>query len=522
MDALLNASREIRCVFSRSDPELLRARWFTIISLGVANVIGAVITFTVGVLAFPAGAITADGLRLLGVATGVYLFATLVIGSVVCMRIALHTEELLTSPHDVSLEELRKVLNNQWRQTRQCGLYWLGGAAMVAILLGPVLHVEPALVARDVMVVLLGGLTTCASAFLLLERGLRPVVTRLREVLSDVTACAPTVRARLLLAWLLGSGIPLLGIALALVEQPDSNRTRLVILLGILTGVGIVIGAYTSILAAGSVADPLRTLHRTMERVAAGDLSATVPIADSGEIGDLQLRFNRMTAGLREREQLRELFGRHVGADVARYAMENSDLGGEQREVSVLFIDIKGSTSLAERLSPVRVVAMLNDLFTAVVAAVEAQGGWANKFEGDAALCIFGAPIPQPDHATSALRAARNLAGDVQRLRVRHPGLDVGIAVASGTVVAGNVGSARRYEYTVIGDPVNLAARLCEQAKDTPSRVMVDAASVEMADPAERSHWQSCGEIPLRGRRRSATVYQPVGVPSASEGAAVS
>jgi adenylate cyclase len=125
---------------------------------------------------------------------------------------------------------------------------------------------------------------------------MRPVVTRLREVLPEVTACAPSVRSRLLLAWLLGSGIPLAGIALTLIQQQDADHTRLLILLAVLTAAGIFVGAYMSILAAGSVADPLRTLHRTMERVEAGDLSATVPIADSGEIGDLQLRFNRMTA----------------------------------------------------------------------------------------------------------------------------------------------------------------------------------------------------------------------------------
>jgi adenylate cyclase len=335
-------------------------------------------------------------------------------------------------------------------------------------------------------------------------------VTRLREVLPEVTACAPSVRARLLLAWLLGSGIPLAGIAITLVEQQATDRTRLFILLGLLTGAGLFVGAYTSILAAGSVADPLRTLHLTMERVAGGDLAATVPIADSGEIGDLQLRFNRMTAGLREREHLRELFGRHVGTDVARYAVDNTDLGGEARDVSVLFIDMRGSTSLAETMAPDRFVAMLNDLFTTVVAAVEAEGGWANKFEGDAALCIFGAPMPHPDHARRALSAARRLRVDLQQLRRGHPALDAGIAVASGTVVAGNIGSAHRYEYTVIGDPVNVASRLCELAKTTPARVLADDASVAAAGPEETAHWESRGEVELRGRRRAATVYAPL------------
>jgi adenylate cyclase len=196
---------------------------------------------------------------------------------------------------------------------------------------------------------------------------------------------------------------------------------------------------------------------------------------------------------LREREHLRDLFGRHVGTDVARYAVNNTDLGGELREVSVLFIDIKGSTALAERLSPDRVVAMLNDLFTAVVAAVEAEGGWANKFEGDAALCIFGAPMPQPDHARRALRAAHRLSADLERLARSHAGLDAGIGVATGNVVAGNIGS-----------------RLCELAKDTPGRVLADAASVEAAGDEERGHWEPRGEVELRGRRRTAVTYAPV------------
>jgi adenylate cyclase len=482
----------------------------------VANISGAGITFAIGVLAFPSTVITGRGLTILGTATGGYLVLTLVLGTVTALRIAVEAESVLTSAVDVPPAQLREILGNQWRHTRFTAAYWIGAAVMVAVLLAAVLHIPPLLVFRGVLTVLLGGLTTCAIAFLLLERGMRPVVTRLREVLPEVTACAPSVRSRLLLAWLLGSGIPLAGIAITLVEQQSTDRTRLFVLLGLLTGAGICVGAYTSILAAGSVADPLRTLHRTMERVAAGDLTATVPIADSGEIGDLQLRFNRMTAGLREREQLRELFGKHVGSDVARYAIDNTDLGGETREVSVLFIDLRGSTALAEQMPPARFVAMLNELFTTVVAAVEAEGGWANKFEGDAALCIFGAPLPQPDHARRALRAARRLADDLQTLRGRHPQLDAGIAVASGTVAAGNIGSADRYEYTVVGDPVNVAARLCDLAKSTPLRVLVDGVSVEAAGAEELSRWESRGEVEVRGRSQPALVYAPTEVSGAA------
>lgn len=499
----------MRCIFNRSDPEIRRARWITAVTLGMANIIGAAITFVIALLAFPTSAVTDRGVVILASASAGYLVLTLALGSYTALRISAEAEAVLTSEQEVPPAKLQSVLRSQWRQTRYTAAYWLGAAVMVGCLLALVLGVQPFLVFRGVLTVLLGGMTTCAIAFLLLERGMRPVVTRLREVLPEVTACAPSVRSRLLLAWLLGSGIPLAGIGLTLIEQQGADHTRLLILLGVLTGAGILVGAYTSILAAGSVADPLRTLHRIMERVEAGDLSATVPIADSGEIGDLQLRFNRMTAGLREREHLRDLFGRHVGSDVARYALDNTDLGGELREVSVLFIDIKGSTALTERLSPDRVVTMLNDLFTAVVGAVETEDGWANKFEGDAALCIFGAPIPQPEHARRALRAARRLSAELELLGRRHPGLDAGIGVATGNVVAGNIGSTRRYEYTVIGDPVNVAARLCELAKDNPMRVLVDAASVQAAGEEESRQWESRGDVELQGRSRRAAIYAP-------------
>jgi adenylate cyclase len=510
VEVLLNARRDMRCIFTRSDPELLRARWFIAFSLGIANIGGAAITFAIGVLAFPSGLVSQSGLQVLGIATGVYLALTLFLGTFTCLRIARDAEQVLTSRDEVPLERLQRVLRNPWRHTRLCAWYWGGAMVLVGVIEAAVLRVDPLLVGRGVLTVALGGMTTCSIAFLLVERGMRPVVTRLRELLPEVTACAPAVRSRLLLAWALGSGIPLAGIALTLIEQQETDRTRLFLLLGLLTGSGLVVGAYTSILAAGSVADPLRTLHRTMERVADGDLSATVPIADSGEIGDLQLRFNRMTAGLREREHLRELFGRHVGTEVARHAMDNTRLGGETREVSVLFVDLRGSTALAQKLAPERLVSMLNDLFTTVVAAVEAEGGWANKFEGDAALCIFGAPLPQPGHAEHALRAARRLAADLEQLRRRHPDLDAGIGVATGTVVAGNIGSAQRYEYTVIGDAVNVAARLCALAKRSPGRVLVDAPSVEAAGDGEKAMWDPRGEVQLKGRDGAAKTYAPV------------
>jgi adenylate cyclase len=143
------------------------------------------------------------------------------------------------------------------------------------------------------------------------------------------------------------------------------------------------------------------------------------------------------------------------------------------------------------------VVALLNRFFSVVVDVVEEHGGWINKFEGDAALAVFGAPVEHPDPAGGALAAARVLAG---RLPVEVPEVAVGIGVSAGDAVAGNVGSMRRFEYTVIGDPVNEAARLTELAKDHPGRAVASEATVLAAAEDERAHWERDREVALRGR----------------------
>jgi adenylate cyclase len=141
-------------------------------------------------------------------------------------------------------------------------------------------------------------------------------------------------------------------------------------------------------------------------------------------------------------------------------------------------------------------VGLLNRFFAEVVDAVEAEGGLVNKFEGDAALCVFGAPAELPDPAAAALRAARRIADVVRRTGE----VDVGVGVSCGPVWAGQVGAASRLEYTVIGDPVNEAARLTELAKDHPCRVVASGATVEAAADREQVHWQPDAEVWLRGR----------------------
>src|SRR5947207_4142327 len=160
-----------------------------------------------------------------------------------------------------------------------------------------------------------------------------------------------------------------------------------------------------------------------------------------------------MVSGLRERERLRDLFGRHVGQDVARRAIEEGvALGGEERDVAVLFVDLMGSTSFAADRGATEVVALLNAFVGIVVEATRRHGGFVNKFEGDAALCIFGVPLELEDAAGGALAAGREMQA---RVVCDLPEIRAAIGLSAGTVVAGNVGAADRFEYTVIGDPVD-------------------------------------------------------------------
>jgi class 3 adenylate cyclase len=148
------------------------------------------------------------------------------------------------------------------------------------------------------------------------------------------------------------------------------------------------------------------------------------------------------------------------------------------------------------RTGPEEMVGLLNRFFEVVVEAVEDGGGLVNKFEGDAALCVFGAPADHADPAGAALRAARRICDAVKDAGE----VDVGVGVACGRVWAGQVGAASRLEYTVIGDPVNEAARLTELAKDHPGRAVASEATVQAAEPDERAHWARDREVELRGR----------------------
>jgi len=403
--------------------------------------------------------------------------------------------------------ERHAMLREPWRQALRPLLFWAIAAALYATL-SAVFGADAQTVLRVVDGTLIGGVTTCAIGYLMIERSFRPLFAHVLDGLPGARPRSPGVRLRLMLAWAVGSGVPLLAIAAVSFLDGTEIPTYA---LSVLALMGLCAGLLATMSSARTIAEPLDALRGALERVRDGDLDVGLAVDDGGEVGEVQAGFNDMVVGLRERRAIQDLFGRHVGREVARRALERgTGLSGEQADASAVFVDLVGSTAMAEVLPPGEVVDTLNDFFEVVVRTVDAQGGWVNKFEGDGALCIFGVPGIQPDHADRALRAARLLALGLQALAERHPGLEAGIGVSSGRVVAGNVGTEARYEYTVIGPAVNEASRLTDIAKGRAVKVLASAESLRRAVRGEASHWHDVGTVALRGRTAPTAIYEPL------------
>ncbi len=371
---------------------------------------------------------------------------------------------------------------------------WFGAAAMFGIINSDVARIGFGLA--------LAGVIVCTLLYLLLEGHFRPIYA-LALVDAELPEDRRDVLPRLMLAWLMGSAVPLVAIGLNPLIAPvplGGDRLAWIAVVGAFAG-GIVM-----MIAANSVARPLNRVRSALRRIEQGDLDVHVPIDDLGELGRLAEGVNDLVAGIREREALREAFGRQVGqTDLAELAMSHDEptATGERREVTVLFVDLRGYTRFSERHSPEDVVSVLNRFFAIVVAVVAREGGWVNKFEGDAALCLFGAPQDEPDHAARALRAATAIPKELDRSEAL---LRAGIGVASGQVIAGFIGTPERFEYTVIGDVVNVASRLCDLAKDEQAGVLATSATFQAAGRPEE--WSSAGRISVRGRREKAEIYR--------------
>ena len=397
------------------------------------------------------------------------------------------------------------------------GAAWcLGGIILIIPIWGVVSHFVPVMA----MAAALGGTATSIIGYLQAERVLRPVaVAALRAGVPEHFHPRPGVMLRTVLTWLLSTGVPVVAIIVTMVTtklsmvQVYAEELFMPILL--LSIAALVIGLVGTVLTAMSIADPLRDLRWALGEVQRGNYHAHVQIYDASELGLLQGGFNNMVRELSERQRLRDLFGRYVGEDVARRALENRpELGGRERHVAVLFVDLVGSTHLFATRPPAEVVGLLNEFFRIVVETVDRHGGFVNKFLGDAALAVFGAPLEHPDSAGAALAAARELHDELIEVLGTN---EFGIGVSAGRAIAGHIGAQARFEYTVIGDPVNEAARLTELAKLEEGHVLASAIAVSGALDAEALCWDVGEMVELRGPTGSTQVARPVTLTVPSE-----
>jgi adenylate cyclase len=475
----------------------------------VTNLIGACAVLVIALFVVPTPAIGRTGhVRLVNaIAAACYVGFAVLAGVLAGNRGMRPLRRWLLEDRTATLEETRIVLQAPLRLfALQLGL-WL----VAAVVFGVINATYDALLAmRVATIVVLTGLVTASCAYLLTEMLLRPAAARALVDGAPGRLSAPGVATRAILAWAFGTGLPVLGVVgvgvLALTGDHSGSRHQLGIAMVVLGGTGIVVGLLAVGLAARATADPVDSVRRALAKVQRGDFDLRVPVYDGSQIGQLQLGFNAMVVGLAEREKIRRAFGTYVDPDVAeRVLEEGTALEGEEVEVTVMFVDVRDFTGFAERTAAPEVVAALNHLFEQIVPVVHDHGGWVDKFVGDGLLAVFGAPRRQSDHADQALAAALEIA---EACRSGESELQVGIGLNSGTVVAGNVGGAGRLEFSVIGDAVNIAARVEAATRETDDIILLTGDTKALLREQDGEFTERNG-IELKGKREPVRVYAP-------------
>lgn len=279
----------------------------------------------------------------------------------------------------------------------------------------------------------------------------------------------------------------------------------------IVTAVLVAMGIAASNLFAVRISRPVEALAGAMQKVRDGDFDVNVKIRSSDEIGRLASSFNFMTMGLKEREWIRNTFTKYVSRQVAEKILREKnecDFEGELRNVTVLFCDIRGFTSLSENLSPKEIIALLNEYFGAIIEIVFKYEGTLDKFVGDQIMAVFGAPLDQQDTELRAVRTAVEIQQAVYGLNEKRkkegkPLVNMGIGINTGEAVAGNVGSEMRTSYTVVGDEVNLAQRI-ESQSPKGDILISEKTYLAVRDFVEAT---ALGKVGIKGKEKPIELY---------------
>ncbi|UCE90663.1 MAG: HAMP domain-containing protein [Pseudomonadota bacterium] len=315
----------------------------------------------------------------------------------------------------------------------------------------------------------------------------------------------------------LTAGYALVTFSKASLAQAVTDTIRAVVAATVLM---ILLGIVTAYFIGKRLTRPIHRLMRASKAIDQGDYAFRISERRNDEIGYLIEAFNTMADGLLEKTQVENVFSRFVSPNVARQIMENLDhvrLGGEHVNGSVLFADIVGFTSMSEKLPPQEIADLLNEYFTHIAMASRLYRGTIDKFMGDCAMIVFGIPEQDEDHKFNAIACAVMIQRLIERLnttRQRDGKFPVHfrIGVNSGEMLAGNMGSHDRMQYTVVGDAVNLAARLHNVA--VGDQIAITEFLYRDADVHERVNARRHELIKLRGKSEPVTTYIVEGVAS--------
>jgi len=308
---------------------------------------------------------------------------------------------------------------------------------------------------------------------------------------------------------------PIGAVLTGMSTEPLDKKIQAITFQGIFLGlITLAIGTVLTVLFAKEIITPLSELADAAGKMASGNLSMRVAKTTDDEIGQLAGAFNEMATGLQEREWLKDMFGRFVSQEVAE-AIRNGQiiLEGESRAVSVLFCDIRGFTDFSERHTPQEVVKLLNEFLPLVVQAAQKNGGMVNKFGGDSTLIIYGAPYEVQDNAYKAVLTALEIRLAVRQLNVnlaeKGEIFRVGVGINTGMALAGAVGPMERQEYTVVGNTVNLAARIDGLNKQFPDHdILISPWTYEaLGDHRDKFNLISLGVVQIRGRNEPVEIW---------------
>ncbi len=368
--------------------------------------------------------------------------------------------------------------------------------------------------------------------YLAVKTAVRPVLSHIRAYVDEAARDAmPRVvplkmRSQLLFVFVFVACVPLAALGFTVLLKLDRLLEQMGMLEGslieapleawvlLLVVGGSSVALFLATMLSRDIASSAEGLVAAMRRVERGEVDAELVVASTDEFAEAYRGFNRMTHGLVERERLRDAFGRYVAPEVAEQVMKHGvSMGGSLVRATVIFVDIRGFTSLSEEMPPEAVVGLLNRYFAEVSPPIRAEGGFINKFGGDSLLAVFGAPVPAPDHAERAARAALGVRAALASFNEREvaegrAAVRIGIGVHTGEMVAGSVGSPDRMEYTVIGDVVNVAARIQALTKDFGTDILLSAAAYERVKDIVTT--RPMPPVSVRGKAEPILVYAVV------------